>query len=82
MSSPTFVLSPSVVPPMSALPLSVQKYAATGVAPSPLRRDLVTVSNQVPRWAYAGVALGSAWMAYKAYGEWKKKQGIRDVVTW
>lgn len=67
--SPDVVLAPSV----STLPLAVQRYAATGTPPSAIRRDLVTVSNQIPRWAYGGFALLAGWMATKAYREWKAK---------
>lgn len=65
---------PTTVPPVSSLPISTQRYVLTGREPSPIVRDLVTVGNQVPRWAYALAAGFSLWKAYKAYEEWKKKK--------
>lgn len=58
------------LPAVSALPPAVQRYAATGTPPNPIRRDLVTVTNQIPRWAYAVIAVGSAWFAFRA---WKQR---------
>ena len=60
-----------VVPSVSAMPPAVQRYAETGEPPSTFRRDLVTVTNQIPRWVYGGFALLSGWMAYKAYKTYK-----------
>jgi hypothetical protein len=74
MSSPIMPQAALTVPPVSAMPVAVQRYALTGEAPSPLRRDLVTAMNQLPRWYYGGLALVSGWLAYKAYVEWKKTQ--------
>lgn len=56
-----------VVPAVSAMPQAMQRYALTGTVPSAFRRDLVTVGNQIPRWGYAGIALGCAWLAARAY---------------
>jgi hypothetical protein len=61
-----------VVPSVSAMPAAVQRYATTGQPPSAYWRDVTTVGNQIPRWGYVGVALVSAWMAYKAYSKPQK----------
>jgi hypothetical protein len=63
-----------VMPATSSLPVPVQRYVLTGEDPNSLKRDVVTVTNQVPRWAYAGTAALAFWMAWKAYKEWKAKQ--------
>ena len=60
-----------VVPSASGLPPSIQRYAVSGQPPSPILRDLGTVSNQIPRWGYAALALGAGWLAYKA---WKQAE--------
>jgi hypothetical protein len=60
-------MAPSDVPGKSGLPHAVKLYAETGQQPSPFRRDLGTVSNQIPRWGYFALALGSAWFAYRAW---------------
>lgn len=62
------------LPPVSTLPPAVQRYAATGTPPSTFRRDLVTMSNQIPRWAYAAISAGAAWLAWRA---WKTAEGER-----
>lgn len=59
------------LPPTTSLPVPVQRYVLTGAEPSPILRDLTTVTNQVPRWAYATAAGLSFWMAWKAYKLWK-----------
>jgi hypothetical protein len=56
-----------LVPPVSAMPPAVQRYALTGAPTSAYWRDVTTVGNQIPRWGYIGLALVSAWMAYRAY---------------
>jgi len=68
-AAPSFAL-----PPVSALPPAVQRYAATGTPPSTFRRDLVTMSNQIPRVAYAAIAVGAAWLAWRA---WKSSEAER-----
>jgi hypothetical protein len=66
-SSP--MLPPSAAPALSpaGMPSSIREYAMTGKPPSAIGRDLVTVANQVPRWAYFGIALGAGWMAWRAW---------------
>jgi len=59
------------VPPLNALPVSVQRYAATGKPPNTILRDLVTVSNQVPRWGYFALA---AFATLRAWNAWKSSQ--------
>lgn len=60
------------VPAVSVLPPKLRRYAATGTPPSTVVRDLVTVSNQIPRWAYAVVALGAGWIAYRSWSSERK----------
>lgn len=55
------------LPDVRALPRGLQRYATTGAAPSTVTRDLVTVSNQIPRWGWGAIALVSAWFAYRAW---------------
>jgi hypothetical protein len=62
------------LPPVIAMPPAVQRYVATGTPPSAFRRDLVTMSNQIPRVAYAAIALGAAWLAWRS---WKSAEGER-----
>lgn len=62
-----------VAPADSAMPPAVRRYALTGVVPSAFRRDLVTATNQIPRWGYVALALVSAWLAARAYGEDRPK---------
>ena len=62
MAAPTISL-----PPVSALPPSVQRYAATGAPPSTFWRDLVTASNQIPRWGYLAIAGVAGWIALRAW---------------
>lgn len=59
----------AVAPVASGLPPAVRRYAETGQTPSPFRRDLGTVSNQIPRWGYFAIAVGSALLAYRAWNE-------------
>ncbi len=68
--APTLSVAAPVVPSPAILPPAVRRYAMGGEAPSALRRDLVTVSNQVPRWGYLTIAGVAAWMAYRS---WKRK---------
>lgn len=60
------------LPAVSLLPLPVARYVATGEEPSPLRRDLVTASNQVPRWLYGVLGFYGLWSAVRSYREWKR----------
>lgn len=59
-----------IVPSPAVMPPAVRRYAAGGDVPSALRRDFVTVSNQIPRWGYLAFAGVAAWMAYRS---WKRK---------
>lgn len=68
--APTLPVTAPAVPSPSLLPAAVQRYAAGGDTPSAIRRDLVTVSNQIPRWGYLAFAGVAAWMAYRS---WKRK---------
>ncbi len=61
------------LPVPSTLPVPMQRYVQTGAAPGTWQRDLVTASNQVPRWAYIVLAATSAWYARKSYLAWRKQ---------
>lgn len=72
MSSAQLPRSAVLVPAVSAMPPAVQRYAATGQPTSAYWRDVTTVGNQIPRWGYVGIAIVSAWMAYRAYSKPRK----------
>src|SRR5258705_8140565 len=52
-------MAPAAAPGAASLPLALKRYAETGQPPSPFLRDLGTVSNQIPRWGYFALAVGS-----------------------
>ncbi len=70
-TSPMMPPTAVVVPASGGLPRSIQRFVATGQAPSPVVRDLVTVSNQIPRWGYVALAAAASWMAWRS---WKASQ--------
>lgn len=60
------------IPPSALLPERFQEYLATG---TPMRSMIGTVQpalSQVPRWAWALLALGASYAGYRAYQAHKK----------
>jgi hypothetical protein len=55
------------------MPAPVARYMQSGAPVSALKRDLVTVGNQVPRVGWALISVGASWVAYRRWKARKQK---------
>lgn len=69
---PATLAAMNVYDPVAGAPGSFQRYLAGGAEPGHFGRDLATVTNQVPRWAWVLLGLTFGGLAYYS---WYRRKG-------
>ncbi len=64
--------APPVVPAADLLPDRFRRYVLTGEPMTNVVGTAQSATNQVPRWAWALLALGASTLAYRAWKEHKR----------